>query len=190
MGMVFHTVISALKRLRQEGHKFKTSQFGLHKLTLSKTIITKWWWQQSNEDMEGHIGSSLVGHWKDYDWLWLLKQFWAEEGLGLPYVLFIYLFLGGTGNWTHAKHIGTLPLEPWPSALFALVTFEIRSHVYAQAGLYHDWSSYVCFLHSSDNRNILPIQLFSYYWLRWNLMNLLPGMASNHNPPNLCLPSS
>jgi hypothetical protein len=27
-----------------------------------------------------------------------------------------------------------------------------------------------------------------YHWLRWgNLMNSLPGLASNSNPPDLCL---
>jgi hypothetical protein len=28
------------------------------------------------------------------------------------------------------------------------------------------------------------------YWLRWSLKIFLPGLASNHCPPNLCLPSS
>jgi hypothetical protein len=28
------------------------------------------------------------------------------------------------------------------------------------------------------------------HWLKWGLINFLPRLASNHNPPNLCLPSS
>jgi hypothetical protein len=27
------------------------------------------------------------------------------------------------------------------------------------------------------------------YWLRWGLANFLPGSASNHDPPDLSLPS-
>jgi hypothetical protein len=28
------------------------------------------------------------------------------------------------------------------------------------------------------------------YWLQWGLLNFLPGLASNCDPPDLCLPSS
>jgi hypothetical protein len=44
-----------------------------------------------------------------------------------------------------------------------------------------------CPLCSWDNRCTLPHLAFL---LRWGLTNFQPGVALNHNPPNLSLPSS
>jgi hypothetical protein len=72
-----------------------------------------------------------------------------------------------------------------PPTLYALDSFEIGS-LSAQFGLDH--KPPICFsLHSKDDRCSPTILT---HWLTWSLVNFLPVLASNHDPPDLCLLSS
>jgi hypothetical protein len=42
-------------------------------------------------------------------------------------------------------------------------------------------SSYLCFLSRWDDRYIPPC--LTFYWLGWDLVNFLPGLVPNHDPP-------
>jgi hypothetical protein len=81
----------------------------------------------------------------------------------------------------------TLPLEPPLNPLsFHFGDFWDRvSNLYP--GHPGSQSSYLCFPCSWDDRHV-PHPAF--YWLRWGLANLLPRLASNHDPPDFHLPSS
>jgi hypothetical protein len=68
-----------------------------------------------------------------------------------------------------------------PQQPAALVIFEVGSHF--MSGLW----SYFCFpmwlgwqAHATEHS----------HWLSWGLMNFLPMLVTNHDPPNLCLLSS
>jgi hypothetical protein len=89
----------------------------------------------------------------------------------------IFLFLivfGGTVVWTQGHTLLLYQLSHTPR--HTLVIFEVGSHVYAQANL---------------DRHTLPHPAFCCCccWDRV-LLPFLPRLASNCEPPNLCLPST
>jgi hypothetical protein len=49
-------------------------------------------------------------------------------------------------------------------------------------------SSFLCFLHSWDDRHVSPHPAF--YWLKLGLASFLPRLALNHDIPNFCLLSN
>lgn len=68
--------------------------------------------------------------------------------------------------------------------LFVVCLFEIRSYIYAEASLYCDPS-----FHASHIAGWRVCSM-GFYWLPYDLMNLLPRLASNRDSLNLCLLSS
>jgi hypothetical protein len=60
--------------------------------------------------------------------------------------------------------------------LFALVIFEVGSHIYAQASLDLNLPIYASCV-DAMTRGIPSFPAF--YWLKWGLMNFLPGLALN-----------
>jgi hypothetical protein len=62
-----------------------------------------------------------------------------------------------------------------PPALLALIIFEIGSHIFPQASLDHKPSIYAPHHSWDDHTQVLVEQ---------DLLNFLPGLASNLNPPN------
>jgi hypothetical protein len=80
--------------------------------------------------------------------------------------------------------LGTKALYHWRHAPnhFALVIFQVGSHFFlAQARLDHS-PAYCFFIAGVTNMPPCP----AFYWLRWCLTVFLPGLSSNHHPPNLC----
>jgi hypothetical protein len=75
-------------------------------------------------------------------------------------------------------------LEPYPPALYALVIFGTESHVYVQAVLDFNPALYAS---SVAGTTCHHAQLLAKMG---GLTNFLPGLASNHDSPNFCLPSS
>jgi hypothetical protein len=75
----------------------------------------------------------------------------------------------------------TLPLDPY---LFALDYFSDRVWLFF---FWPGWASDIDFLHIWDHRHVPP---HTSLLLRWDLVNLSPGLALNHDPPNLCFYSS
>jgi hypothetical protein len=73
-----------------------------------------------------------------------------------------------------------------PAALSALVTFEIEFHFYAWAGLNHNPPIYAsCVTGVTDtchHAHLLLVEKGSW--------ELRPRLGSNHDPPDICLPSS
>jgi hypothetical protein len=118
-----------------------------------------------------------------------LKQDLDTEQFPVNISYFCVCLCDNTGVWIHGLTLLGRCSTTWatPPVFFALVIFEIRSHIYAWAGLDHDPSIYACCI-GWDDRLMPPGPAF--YWLGWNLMNFLPRLASNCNPPHLCLLSS
>jgi hypothetical protein len=94
-------------------------------------------------------------------------------------------FGGGAGVWT--QDLEHLLLEPHLPPFLALGTFQIGSHIYALTILYCHSSVYASYLAGTTGAHHCT-QLFT----GWDggLINFLPRLAENLDPPDLCLLSS
>jgi hypothetical protein len=103
--------------------------------------------------------------------------------------LSLFHFLGGTVTWTQGLHLVRRHFTAWCMllVLFALVILETKSHFLPRP----IWTMILLFYTSSpcwDDRHVPPCPVF-FHW-DGNLPNFLPGLALNHDPSDLCLPSS
>jgi hypothetical protein len=106
---------------------------------------------------------------------------------GIPSLgIFFFWWFWGLNSEPHISSPGALTLESHPPALFALIFF-FPNRVSHCLGQPRPRSSYLYLLCKWDYRCIV---LYFAYWLKWGLSDFLPGVAWNHEPPNLCLPSS
>jgi hypothetical protein len=81
-----------------------------------------------------------------------------------------------------------LSLSP---ALSALVIYQVGSHIYLHRPD-HNPLIYIS-LRSREDICVPPGSAFSFFFFNWfeiGSANFLPGLASNHDPPDLCLLSS
>jgi hypothetical protein len=96
-----------------------------------------------------------------------------------------FFFFGSTGPWTQGfplvrptgRHS---TIRATPLALFILVILEIGSCFLPRPA----WTTALIHVAGWHECTNVPS-----CWLRWDLINFLPGLASNHYPHNLSLPS-
>jgi hypothetical protein len=110
--------------------------------------------------------------------------------LPLHFVLTIFFFQQVLGFERRGSRLRGRCSATWytPPALFTLVIFKIWSCIVAwliwTISLLPMPSTYA----SSSWLGSLPQLLACWFW--WSLSNVLPRLASNCNPPDLCLPNS
>jgi hypothetical protein len=98
----------------------------------------------------------------------------------------IYLF-SSNSVWTQGLRLAgqTLYCLNHPSSPFCSGYFRDRVSIFALVGL-EPLSSYFMFPLGWQVDTTMP----SFFLLRWGLMNSFPGLAWNHDPPNLSFLSS
>jgi hypothetical protein len=116
---------------------------------------------------------SFVFHWLIF--LWPTQNiFWSHKVFLVGERLYIYLFFSLLCR-------RALPLKPLPSLFF----FLNRVLLYAWVDLDHI-PSIGTFLHCCDEKAYATAPIHS---LRWVSLIFLSSLASNHDAPNLCLPT-
>jgi hypothetical protein len=109
--------------------------------------------------------------------------------------LYYYYYLAVLGFELRALFLPGRCTITWttPPALFALDIFRILSRIYAWTGLDHDPPNYTSSkagMTGVYHHTLKAVPHPAFYRLRWSLVDFLPGLALNSNPPDLCLPSS
>jgi hypothetical protein len=105
------------------------------------------------------------------------------------FLVSFFFFFGSSGVWTRALCVLGRCSTTWtiPPPLSALIIIQIVSQVLWPPWP-EPWSFYLCFSCSWNDRHKIP---YPTYWLRSGcLTNFFTELASNHDPPDLCLLSN